>query len=224
MWEPQAVSTEATYFGFAMSLMSKIFMPSQDSLTEAGCVVLAHESSLREESVERKRRSPETEMSFWEPGQRTWATVFGLFGSLVDTCGSLAAANPDAKTPCRDHYTVDGVDTKARAARKIKNHISRAVAAVREAAPNADVYVVGYPQLMPEGAHTCPEVGFAPGDVAWGDHVEHLLNRSLRLGATAEGARYVDTQGFTAGHDACAGADAWINGSLLVFTGPKAST
>lgn len=58
-------------------------MPSHDSLTEAGCVVLAQELSLREESVERNSRSPETEMSFWEPGQRTWATVFGAFGLLM---------------------------------------------------------------------------------------------------------------------------------------------
>ena len=85
MWvcEPQAVSTAATYFGLRLSLMSKIFMPSQDDFSVAGCVVLLQELSLREESVERKSRSPETEMSFCEPGQSTWATVFGAFGLLM---------------------------------------------------------------------------------------------------------------------------------------------
>jgi len=147
---------------------------------------------------------------------------YGLFGSLVDTCGDLAQEHPDDVAPCRDHYTVDGVDTKARDARAIRQRIAAAVAAVHEAAPGADVYVVGYPQLMPVGAHTCDEVGFTAGDVAWGDHIEDLLNRSLRLGATAEDATYVDTQAISRGHDACAGIRAWINGSLPVFSGPKA--
>ncbi len=38
--------------------MSKILMPSHDSFTEADCATELHESSLREESVERKSRSP----------------------------------------------------------------------------------------------------------------------------------------------------------------------
>ena len=60
MWvcEPQAVSTDLMYFGFALSLMSKILMPSHDAFSVAGCVALLQESSLREESVERKSRSP----------------------------------------------------------------------------------------------------------------------------------------------------------------------
>jgi hypothetical protein len=81
--EPQAVSTAATYFGFRLSLMSKTFMPSQEDFSVAGCVVLLQLLSLREESVDRNSRSPETEMSFWEPGQSTWATVFGFFGLLM---------------------------------------------------------------------------------------------------------------------------------------------
>jgi hypothetical protein len=63
--------------------MSKIFMPSQEDFSVAGCDVLAHELSLREESVERNSRSPETEMSFCEPGHSTWETVFGAFGLLM---------------------------------------------------------------------------------------------------------------------------------------------
>lgn len=81
--EPHAVSTAATYFGLRLSLMSKTFMPSQEDFSVAGCVVLAQELSLREESVDRKSRSPETEMSFCEPGHSTCATVLGFFGLLT---------------------------------------------------------------------------------------------------------------------------------------------
>ncbi len=83
VWEPQAVSTAAMYLGCRLSLMSKIFMPSQEDFSVAGWEVLEQESSLREESVERKSRSPETEMSFCEPGQRTCETVLGFFGLLM---------------------------------------------------------------------------------------------------------------------------------------------
>ncbi|GAA3243652.1 hypothetical protein GCM10020256_68680 [Streptomyces thermocoprophilus] len=78
--EPQAVSTAATYRGFLLSLMSKIFMPSQDDFSVAGWVVLLQLASLREESVDRNSRFPETDTSFCEPGHSTCATVFGFSG------------------------------------------------------------------------------------------------------------------------------------------------
>lgn len=146
----------------------------------------------------------------------------GLFGSIIDTCGVLAEQHPHAVTPCRAHFTVDGVDTKARDARAMRATIADTVAAVREAAPNAAVYVLGYPRLMPPGARTCDAVGFAAGDVAWGNRIEHLLNRALRTGSTAAGAAYVGLYPTTRGHDACAGGRAWINGASIVWSGPKA--
>lgn len=69
--------------GLRLLLMSKIFMPSQEDFSVAGWVVLEQESSLREESVDRNSRFPETEMSFCAPGQRTSETVFGFFGLLM---------------------------------------------------------------------------------------------------------------------------------------------
>ncbi len=45
--------------------------------------MLWQESSLRDESVDRNSRLPETEMSFWPPGHRTWVTVSGRAGSLM---------------------------------------------------------------------------------------------------------------------------------------------
>ncbi len=80
VWEPQAVSTDLMYRGFRLSLMSKILMPSHEDFSVAGCETLLQESSLREESVERKSRSPSTEMSFCPPGQSTSVTFFGALG------------------------------------------------------------------------------------------------------------------------------------------------
>jgi len=138
---------------------------------------------------------------------------FGLFGQMIDQCGALAAEQPDADAPCRDHFTVDGVDTKLRDARAIQANVEGALAAIRERAPHAQVVVVGYLHILPEEG-TCADVPFAPGDYAWGTQVHQALNTSLRQAAEAYGAEYVDTYGASRGHDACA-ADPWVNGAQL---------
>jgi lysophospholipase L1-like esterase len=144
---------------------------------------------------------------------------FGLFGSIVGTCGDLRARNPEG-APCRRTFTrrLGGqpVDTRARDARRVEDHVARALGAVGRRAPEADVYVVGYPRLLPEHGG-CAAVSFAAGDYAWGRRVERLLNRALRAAAERAGAKYVDLYPALRGHDACAGEAAWLNGSQTVF-------
>lgn len=180
------------------------------------------------------------ELSFW--GQTTYAAPqldalsrgtdlvtigiggndYGLFGSMVDNCGRLAAEHPESETPCQDFFTVDGVDSRASYAKAIRERISAAVREVQERAPRAEVYVVAYPRLLPDSG-TCDAIGFAAGDVPWGNRIEHLLNESLRKGARSHGAHFVSMEEASAGHDACAGEDAWINGRTTVMTGPTAA-
>lgn len=139
---------------------------------------------------------------------------FGLFGSMIETCGELAQERPNG-APCRRHFTTrKGVDTKLRDATRIRGRVARVLRVVGRRAPNAEVYVVGYPRLLPERG-TCDEVGFARGDYRWGNRVERRLNLSLRRAARANGARYVDLYPASRGKDACAGREAWINGKRL---------
>lgn len=138
---------------------------------------------------------------------------FGLFGSMISTCEEVRAQDPDG-APCRDHFTVDGVDIKKHDAKRIQARVGRVVREIRTRAPKADVFVVGYPRLLPERG-TCEAVPFAKGDYRWGNVVERLLNRSIRRAAVRNGARYVDLYPASQGHDACAGEDAWINGSKI---------
>src|SRR5688572_16010736 len=63
--------------------MSKILMPSHDSLIVAGWFTLLHESFVRDESVDRTSRFPYTEMSFWPPGHSTRLTRRGSRGRLM---------------------------------------------------------------------------------------------------------------------------------------------
>ena len=142
---------------------------------------------------------------------------FGLFGSLIETCPQVRDDDPDGK-PCKRTFRkrVDGawVDTKARDARRVEDRVARALAEVAARAPAAEVYVVGYPRLLPR-AGTCEEVPFATGDYDWARHVQWLLNRSLAGAAERAGASYLSTYPATLGHDACAGEEAWINGHVV---------
>ncbi|SEC60068.1 GDSL-like Lipase/Acylhydrolase family protein [Nocardioides exalbidus] len=122
---------------------------------------------------------------------------FGIYDSLI-RCqdGRLAVC------PVADLRTDAG---------KVAGNIRKAVRDIRALAPEADVYVVGYPDILPtEG--TCKAVGVqaeALGPIA---EVAVALNASLREGATAAGASYVDMEAVSDGHDVCAGGRAWING------------
>ncbi len=138
---------------------------------------------------------------------------YGLFGSMISDCEEVAASDPKG-APCRDKYTVDGVDTKKRDARRIEARVARVVREITAAAPEADVFVLGYPRLLPTRG-TCPDVPFAKGDYKWGNQVERILNASIRSAATKHGATYINLYPASKGHDACAGDDAWINGSEL---------
>jgi lysophospholipase L1-like esterase len=142
---------------------------------------------------------------------------FGLFGSLNSTCGAVAA-DDSLGAPCRDQFTnARGVDTKARDARAIVVPLSRALAAVRERAPEAEVYVLGYPRILPRGGATCAQAPMAAGDYAWANRIGALLNRSVRLAAEREDMSYVDLAAPSSGHDVCAGRAAWVNGYQAQF-------
>ena len=144
---------------------------------------------------------------------------FGLFGSIIGTCGVLRDRDPRG-APCRRSFTrrIDGrpVDTKARDARRVEVGVARVLRAVSRRAPQAEVYVVGYPRLLPERGR-CPAVPFAAGDYPWGRRVERLLNDSLSGAAERSGATFVDLYPASRGHDACAGSRAWLNGSQTLF-------
>jgi len=144
---------------------------------------------------------------------------FGLFGSIVGTCTELRDRNPRG-APCRQSFIrrIGGrqVDTRLRDALRVEAHVTRALRAVAGRAPDAEVYLVGYPQLLPERGR-CAAVPFAAGDYPWGGRVARQLNASLRGAAERAGATFVDLYPASRGHDACAGPQAWLNGSETLF-------
>jgi hypothetical protein len=137
---------------------------------------------------------------------------FGLFSGMLRRCVVLAQSDP-AGAPCRRAFTVDGVDTMRADARRVRPDVAWVVGEVRRRAPRAEVWLVGYPRLLPPRG-TCPAIPFARGDYRWADGVERRLNSSLRAAAASLDVHFVDLYAASRGHDACAGRDAWVNGSV----------
>ena len=94
---------------------------------------------------------------------------------------------------------------------RVERRVAGAVREIAGRAPDAKIYVVGYPQVLPEDK-TCRAVPLQPAELAVATRIATRLNESLRAGAEAAGATYVDVDPASEGHDVCAGKAAWING------------
>src|SRR5262249_55485454 len=88
---------------------------------------------------------------------------------------------------------------------------------IHELAPNAIVFVVGYPDLLPDdGAGCYPYVPILDEDVPYLVSINRKLNDMLRDVAAEGDAGYVDWYTPSIGHDACqVRTVAWVNGAVL---------
>ena len=117
----------------------------------------------------------------------------------------------DGLIRCQQAGAVCPVDQLGADARKVAGRVEQAVRRITKVAPDAEVLVVGYPDILPtEG--TCNAVGASAEVLGPVSAVAGLLNASQRKGAEAAGASYVDMEAVSAGHDVCAKGRAWVNG------------
>ncbi len=122
------------------------------------------------------------------------------FMEIVARCAAILPVG----TPCRDVYTSGGTDELSRRIAATAPKVAAALAEVRRRAPQARLFVVGYPAILPEVEPGCwPLLPVAPGDVPYLRNVQKQLNAMLATRAAAAGATYVDVYGPSIGHDAC---------------------
>jgi hypothetical protein len=79
-----------------------------------------------------------------------------LFGTLVEGCTALDFGQPNVGALCQEHF--EALVTKVR-----EENIAPQEAALREIhvlAPNAKIFVVGYPEITPVN-------GFCPEAIPW---------------------------------------------------------
>jgi lysophospholipase L1-like esterase len=142
------------------------------------------------------------------------------FSSMIKRCvtmGALYRLTGSGKylaenAPCARAY-VNGDSDEVRA--KIAtagDRLTRVLAEVKRRAPEARVYVVSYPAILPsDGADCGREMSLAPGDATFLREKEQQLNSMLRQRASDAKVTYVDTYTPSADHNACTAKDTrWI--------------
>lgn len=140
------------------------------------------------------------------------------FSSIIQDCVSLLPFG----SPCRDRYTAGGVDQLAARIAATAPKVDAVLAAVRAQAPAAQVFVVGYPAVLPDSGGGCyPRMPITPGDVGYLRATEKRLNAMLADRAAAAGVHYADVYTASIGHDVCSSSSVrWIEG--LVPASPAA--
>jgi len=134
-----------------------------------------------------------------------------VFARLVTRCTRLRAQDP-AGDPCRKFMRSTGSDVLLTALRTTRSRVTAIVREVRERAPEAEVLVVGYPQII-SADNRCAQLPLAARDYAYGEEVNRALTEVLRSAAQATGATYVDVWAASQGHDICSD-DPWVNGAV----------
>ncbi|EFQ82425.1 triacylglycerol lipase [Aeromicrobium marinum DSM 15272] len=124
----------------------------------------------------------------------------GLFLALLRACSR-------DRSDCRSFVEQRAPEILDRTA----DDLATLLASIREAAPAADVLLVGYLRILPD-AGTCAAVGIGADNADAVRTAEEALDRTLTEAARDAGVTYVPVREASRGHDACAGDEAWTNG------------
>ena len=135
------------------------------------------------------------------------------FSSVVANC---AAVTPWGATKvgwsCRSHYTVNGVDELVSLVHQVGDRVAALLTDVRSRAPQARVFVIGYPDIVPASGRGCwPMLPFSSPDLDYVRSIEADLNDTLSSDASAAGDGYVNMATPSADHNACTSATSrWV--------------
>jgi lysophospholipase L1-like esterase len=93
---------------------------------------------------------------------------------------------------------------------------------IRKKTFNADVLVLGYPQLFPDGIaeQTCTELAPWLGEMNFLRQAADRLNAIIHEAATAAGVKFLDVAAEFANHEVCGSQGAWMNGPDLALGFP----
>jgi lysophospholipase L1-like esterase len=134
-----------------------------------------------------------------------WFSVMTRCTELDLIPALIPGGSSSGLTPCEDYYTSGGTDQIQQRIAALTGPLADTLAQIRQRAPHARVYVVGYPDLLPAGGGGCGDtLGVTAGDIAFLNRLELRLNDALGRAAAAAGDGYVDTYTPSEGHDACA--------------------
>ncbi|MEH1098891.1 SGNH/GDSL hydrolase family protein [Micromonospora sp. CPCC 205561] len=137
------------------------------------------------------------------------------FSGIITDCAQASLSSP-LGSPCKNRYTAGGVDQlRARIAATVPK-VTAVLQAVRRAAPDARVVVLGYPAILPDSGYGCwPVVPIAYQDVPYLRGVQKALNTMLANAAAANNASYADVYTPSVGRDTCKSSGTrWVEGLI----------
>lgn len=157
---------------------------------------------------------PDNRPQFDRLDVRTRVVTVGIGGNDIgfsEIAQNCSSATPTG-TPCQDHYVVDGVDELRRRIDETAPKVAAVIQGIHALAPEARVFVVGYPSILPDSGPGCwPTMPITDEDVPYLRGVHKELNAMLEAQAEANGAVFVDTYTPSIGHDACQAPDVrWV--------------
>jgi hypothetical protein len=122
-----------------------------------------------------------------------------VFETLLVGCTEAGAFHKLQKAPCKKQFAA----FVKKSVEEDKVPFETALKEIHTLAPNAKVFVVGYPDITP-ATGTCPGFEFwREGDLQWFRKVTKSGDANLKREARANGAIFVDTFKPSEGHDAC---------------------
>jgi hypothetical protein len=141
----------------------------------------------------------------------------GLFFSALLDCGAVDILDVlNLGSPCEDLYG----DTFTNAIASDASTLEATFATIKRDAPNAKIYVVGYPDILPSKGNCYPTMPLTTGDTGYLNSVELDLNSTIKQEAAAAGVHFVSTYAQFEGHGSCAkGAKQWINAIIATNGG-----
>jgi hypothetical protein len=140
-----------------------------------------------------------------------------LFGTLVGECTRLDFGQPNVGSPCKKAFK-GFVNTTFEETAQPQ---AEALAEVHVLAPNAKVFIVGYPEITPTNGYCPTMIPWTSGDLRWFHKaVQEKGNKGLRNEAKAGGATFVNTFTPSEGHNACEAVGVrWIEPLFGSLTG-----
>ncbi|MFJ8164271.1 SGNH/GDSL hydrolase family protein [Streptomyces sp. NPDC096136] len=147
-------------------------------------------------------------------------------GQIIAKCASLGASA--IGSPGTDYYrhTEEGRADLARKEEDLRDGFAKMMPELRERAPHARFFFVGYPTLFPaaEGQGTCDggldeNITIKKGDMPFIQQQFDLVDSVIRDAAKAHGHTYVDIAESTRAHHVCReGTEKWMFGLYARYT------
>jgi hypothetical protein len=219
-----AAASATTYTALGDSYASGPLIPNQ-SLSPLGCLRSDHNYahltasalglSLTDVSCSGATTNDMTEAQNVEPGPNppqfnglsagtndVSVTIGGNdigFSEIIESCITY---NPFS-SPCKEKYDSGGHDQLAERINNAAPKIAAVLQGIHAHSPNARVFLVNYPDILPTGSGCWPTVPLSFTDVPYLHATEEHLNSMLANEAAANNATVVNWYGASIGHDSC---------------------